>query len=215
MLRRSGDQQPKRGSFKYGRLDAGRHRLRAQSSGLGCPDRAAAGVRRIAGLHLAGDPGLGCAGGDRRADRRQRHQLLAGLARRRASARRWATGCRIGSAIATRSTSRRSGRCRAIRRSCRAAKPSCRNGACRAFSSAGFSGRCGPRCRWPPAFSRCRTGSFQIANLLSALVWSAVLLLFGDVIAQIAGWLWGRSESRSQSPRPAVRQLGSRRKRRP
>jgi membrane protein DedA with SNARE-associated domain len=32
--------------------------------------------------------------------------------------------------------------------------------------------------------------SFQIANFVSALVWSAALLLFGDVIAQIAEWLW-------------------------
>jgi membrane protein DedA with SNARE-associated domain len=31
---------------------------------------------------------------------------------------------------------------------------------------------------------------FQVANFLSALVWSAVLLLFGDVMALIAGWLW-------------------------
>src|SRR5260370_6619217 len=31
---------------------------------------------------------------------------------------------------------------------------------------------------------------FQIANWVSALVWSAALLLFGDVIAQIAEWLW-------------------------
>ena len=31
---------------------------------------------------------------------------------------------------------------------------------------------------------------FQIANFVSALVWSAVLLLFGDVIALIIGWLW-------------------------
>ena len=31
---------------------------------------------------------------------------------------------------------------------------------------------------------------FQIANFSSALVWSAVLLLFGDVMALIAGWLW-------------------------
>ena len=31
---------------------------------------------------------------------------------------------------------------------------------------------------------------FQIANVSSALVWSAVLLLFGDVMAHIAGWLW-------------------------
>ena len=33
-----------------------------------------------------------------------------------------------------------------------------KNGACPRFSSAGSSGRCGPRCRSPPAFSRCRTG---------------------------------------------------------
>lgn len=33
-------------------------------------------------------------------------------------------------------------------------------------------------------------GRFQIANFSSALVWSAVLLLFGDVMALIAGWLW-------------------------
>jgi membrane protein DedA with SNARE-associated domain len=31
---------------------------------------------------------------------------------------------------------------------------------------------------------------FQIANFLSALVWSAALLLFGDVIGRIAEWLW-------------------------
>ncbi len=31
---------------------------------------------------------------------------------------------------------------------------------------------------------------FQIANFASALVWSAALLLFGDVIAQIVEWLW-------------------------
>ncbi len=31
---------------------------------------------------------------------------------------------------------------------------------------------------------------FQIANFVSALVWSAVLLSFGDVLAKIAEWLW-------------------------
>jgi membrane protein DedA with SNARE-associated domain len=31
---------------------------------------------------------------------------------------------------------------------------------------------------------------FQVANFVSALVWSAALLLFGDVIAKIAEWLW-------------------------
>ena len=31
---------------------------------------------------------------------------------------------------------------------------------------------------------------FQVANFVSALVWSAALLLFGDVIAQIVEWLW-------------------------
>jgi membrane protein DedA with SNARE-associated domain len=31
---------------------------------------------------------------------------------------------------------------------------------------------------------------FQIANFVSALVWSAVLLLFGDVIALIVDWIW-------------------------
>jgi membrane protein DedA with SNARE-associated domain len=31
---------------------------------------------------------------------------------------------------------------------------------------------------------------FQFANFVSALVWSAALLLSGDVIAQIAEWLW-------------------------
>ena len=31
---------------------------------------------------------------------------------------------------------------------------------------------------------------FQIANFVSALVWSAVLLLFGDVMAKLAEWLW-------------------------
>jgi len=32
--------------------------------------------------------------------------------------------------------------------------------------------------------------SFQVANFVSALVWAAALLLFGDVIAQIIEWLW-------------------------
>ena len=32
---------------------------------------------------------------------------------------------------------------------------------------------------------------FQIANFVSALVWAAALLLFGDVLAQIAKWMWG------------------------
>jgi membrane protein DedA with SNARE-associated domain len=31
---------------------------------------------------------------------------------------------------------------------------------------------------------------FQVANFVSALVWSAALLLFGDVIAHILEWLW-------------------------
>ena len=33
-------------------------------------------------------------------------------------------------------------------------------------------------------------GRFQIANFISALIWSAALLLFGDVIAVICEWLW-------------------------
>jgi membrane protein DedA with SNARE-associated domain len=32
--------------------------------------------------------------------------------------------------------------------------------------------------------------SFQIANFVSALLWSAVLLLFGDVIALVMQWIW-------------------------
>src|SRR3981189_1238500 len=31
---------------------------------------------------------------------------------------------------------------------------------------------------------------FQFANFVSAFVWSAALLLFGDVIAQVLQWLW-------------------------
>jgi membrane protein DedA with SNARE-associated domain len=31
---------------------------------------------------------------------------------------------------------------------------------------------------------------FQAANISSALVWSAVLLLFGDVMALVGTWLW-------------------------
>ena len=31
---------------------------------------------------------------------------------------------------------------------------------------------------------------FQIANFISALIWAAALLLFGDVIAKIMEWLW-------------------------
>jgi membrane protein DedA with SNARE-associated domain len=33
-------------------------------------------------------------------------------------------------------------------------------------------------------------GRFQAANFVSAFVWSAALLLFGDIISLIAGWLW-------------------------
>ena len=32
--------------------------------------------------------------------------------------------------------------------------------------------------------------TFQAANILSALVWAAVLLMFGDVIAAITEWIW-------------------------
>jgi membrane protein DedA with SNARE-associated domain len=31
---------------------------------------------------------------------------------------------------------------------------------------------------------------FQIANFVSALVWSAALLLVGDVMGKLAEWLW-------------------------
>jgi membrane protein DedA with SNARE-associated domain len=31
---------------------------------------------------------------------------------------------------------------------------------------------------------------FQLANFLSALIWAAALLLFGDVIGRIVEWLW-------------------------
>jgi membrane protein DedA with SNARE-associated domain len=32
--------------------------------------------------------------------------------------------------------------------------------------------------------------SFQIANFVSALIWAAALLIFGDVIAKAIEWLW-------------------------
>jgi membrane protein DedA with SNARE-associated domain len=35
-----------------------------------------------------------------------------------------------------------------------------------------------------------RYWGFQVANWTSALIWSAVLLLFGDVIAQVIEWVW-------------------------
>jgi membrane protein DedA with SNARE-associated domain len=31
---------------------------------------------------------------------------------------------------------------------------------------------------------------FQVANFLSAFVWSAVLLLFGDAMSLIIEWIW-------------------------
>src|SRR5260221_12529077 len=31
---------------------------------------------------------------------------------------------------------------------------------------------------------------FQLANFVSALIWSAALLVFGDVIGKLAEWLW-------------------------
>lgn len=32
---------------------------------------------------------------------------------------------------------------------------------------------------------------FQVANFTSALVWAAVVLLVGDVVGKLVGWLWG------------------------
>ena len=32
--------------------------------------------------------------------------------------------------------------------------------------------------------------TFQVANFVSAMLWSAVLLLFGDVLAKIMEWIW-------------------------
>lgn len=34
-------------------------------------------------------------------------------------------------------------------------------------------------------------GKFQVANFASAFVWSAALLVFGDVLSKAATWLWG------------------------
>ena len=31
---------------------------------------------------------------------------------------------------------------------------------------------------------------FQAANFITALIWAAVLLLFGDIIAKLMEWLW-------------------------
>jgi membrane protein DedA with SNARE-associated domain len=33
--------------------------------------------------------------------------------------------------------------------------------------------------------------AFQVANVTSALLWSAILLLFGDGLSKVGGWLWG------------------------
>jgi len=32
--------------------------------------------------------------------------------------------------------------------------------------------------------------SFQIANFVSALIWAAALLMFGDIIGRIVDWIW-------------------------
>ena len=32
---------------------------------------------------------------------------------------------------------------------------------------------------------------FQVANFVSAFVWSAVLLLFGDILSRVTEWIWG------------------------
>ena len=82
-----------------------------------------AGVRRVARLPVAAGPGLGGAGRDRRADRRQRHQLLAGLAGRRAGRRAWRLGLLLVRLQIQGAGRARCGRCRATRRYCRAAKP--------------------------------------------------------------------------------------------
>src|SRR5215471_15925409 len=75
-----------------GRFRALGRQFRARASALGCPDRPGAGVWRVAGLHFAAGSRLGRAGRHRGADRGFRHQLLAGVACRRA----WRSAWRLG-----------------------------------------------------------------------------------------------------------------------
>jgi membrane protein DedA with SNARE-associated domain len=42
----------------------------------------------------------------------------------------------------------------------------------------------------PPGIFEMSYWPFQIANFISALIWSAALLLVGDVMGKLAEWLW-------------------------
>jgi len=61
--------------------------------------------------------------------------------------------------------------------------------ACPAFHRRDFSDRCGPRCRFCRIFEM-PYWSFQLAKLGVGAGLVGALLRFGDVIAQIAEWLW-------------------------
>ena len=176
-------------AFENGRSCARRGRFRARPSGLGRADRAGAGVRRIACLYFAADSGLGRAGRDWRVDRRQRHQLLAGLAGRRdrCCARRLGL---LLVRLQVQGTRRADVAAVAI-----SGHPAARRGLREKWGVPSiFIGRFfGPlRASVPLAAGifEMPYWRFQIANFVSALVWSAALLLFGDVIAKIAEWLW-------------------------
>ena len=65
-------------------------------------------------------------------------------------------------------------------------------GRARRSSSAASSGRCAPRCRWSPAFSRCRSGGSRSPISPRPSCGPAVLLTLGDVVVQAIrrAWLW-------------------------
>ena len=141
----------------------------------------AAGLRRVAGLHLAAGSGLGRAGGDRRADRRSGISFwpiwIAGGARR--GARRLAV---LLDRLPLQGTRRADVAAVAISGHA-AARRSLREEMGRAgiFIGAVF----GPLRATVPLVAgifEMPYWPFQIANFVSALVWSAALLLFGDVM---------------------------------
>ena len=136
------------------------HRICAPASGLGGADRVRAVLCRVAGIHLAPDPGLGRAGGPGRLDQRQRFELLADLVAGSLGA---ALGDWLSYWIGLKLENR------VYHMWPLSQQPDLipdgeafvqKWGALAIFIGR-FSGRCAPRCRWSPAFSRCRTGVFR------------------------------------------------------
>ena len=167
------ESQPRDGAgrrSKHGRICARPGRFRARSSGRAAPIVLVLAFGKSLAFISLLIPAWGALVAIGALDRRQRHQLLAGLDRRRdrRGARRLAlllvrlqiqgTGRPDMAAVALSGDP-------AARRGLRE-----KMGRTQRFSSAGFSDRCAPRCRLPQEYSRCRTGGSR--SPISFLRWS-------------------------------------------